>query len=573
MTAPVAPDVRIPAGPITPHGLHYFMRGIHPELTLTSFDGSVKIRLMGGRALPDPFAYPEAVQVAGPIKGLIAPWKMIDQTGASEDGTTFLDAVNEPIEVEIPVRVTARDGKHLRRTVDLLLGSLDSKRTSELSWFTQELGYWWAPVRWLKTPVNYRIGGQQRSIEIPLTLRADHGFWRGLDDVAEFTLAYASVTEDFDTDYTAERTLGPNWPLHFMGPGGGYPYAGKGQARWADDPKRFLFTEGRTVVAGPYRDFETDTDMQVAEITFGSFQEPGGRNDIWLRMGRNPDGTWNGFGVRARIGVLGVELDAFTNYAKTVLRTDGIFPPALPGEKWRAEAGHSEGDLRYFRITRGGGASTALRFRDTGNVTALGAAFRGVGFGFGAAGALITQATPASVSRFTAGDSTTTTRTGFLERINVGDQPRRDRFTLFGPGTFEIGNGPGSTDMIKFGPLLPNQVVQLRSDNRKRLIVDLTSTPATAAELAEYRQAMADLESYAPIGNIAATVEANASVFGVTPPQGNLHRLLDGRFSRPIPPKSPGRPPEICHIAVSITGGNSDSRILAAGTPLRRYCL
>ena len=213
----------------------------------------------------------------------------------------------------------------------------------------------------------------------------------------------------------------------------------------------------------------------------------------------------------------------------------------------------------------------ALAYRDKDAVTPLGAAFRGLGFGVHASGALITQASPASVTRASGGDATETTRTGFIERINIGDQDRRDRYTLFGPGTFEIGDGPGSTNMIKFGPLLPNQVVQLRTDNTKRLIVDMTSTPATAEELIEYRKALADLESFGPIGNVAATVQANASAFGVVPPQGNLHRLLDGRFSRPIPAKSPGRPAQICHVAVSITGGNSDSRILASGTPLRRY--
>ena len=76
-------------------------------------------------------------------------------------------------------------------------------------------------------------------------------------------------------------------------------------------------------------------------------------------------------------------------------------------------------------------------------VTPLGAAFRGLGFGVHASGALITQASPASVTRLSGGDATETTRTGFIERINIGDQDRRDRYTLFGPGTFEIGDGPG----------------------------------------------------------------------------------------------------------------------------------
>ena len=96
--------------------------------------------------------------------------------------------------------------------------------------------------------------------------------------------------------------------------------------------------------------------------------------------------------------------------------------------------------------------------------------------------------------------------------------------------------------MVEYGPLLPNQVVQLRTDTRRTAVVDLTRIPATADELAEYRDALKDLESFAPIANIGPTLEANASAFGVTPPQGNMHRLKRGAFTRPIPRKSPGPP-------------------------------
>jgi hypothetical protein len=90
---------------------------------LTAYDGSVEFHLMGGGSLPDPVSDPECVQINGPIKGLIAPWKFIDQQGANEDGVTNLDSVNEPAIVEIPVRIVARDGKHLRQVVDRLFGS------------------------------------------------------------------------------------------------------------------------------------------------------------------------------------------------------------------------------------------------------------------------------------------------------------------------------------------------------------------------------------------------------------------------------------------------------------------
>jgi hypothetical protein len=53
-------------------------------------------------------------------------------------------------------------------------------------------------------------------------------------------------------------------------------------------------------------------------------------------------------------------------------------------------------------------------------------------------------------------------------------------------------------------------------------------------------------------------------------PQGNLYSLLNGRFSEPIPPKSPGNPAEEYFIKVEIEGGNADSQIIASGIPLRR---
>lgn len=568
--------VRIPANPITPHGAYFFLKGTHPRLKLTAYDGSVEIKMMGGDSQADKFDAPECVMVNGPIKGIIAPWTMVDQQSANEDGVTFLDAVNEPVEIEIPVKVVARDGKHLRRTVDLLIGSIDKIRTAQLSWFTQDLGLWWADVRWFKTPPGgFSIGGQRRSIAFPLVLRGDHGFWRSFDHVAEYRFAYEQMVDNFDTDYTEARSLGPDWSVHLDGPGGGYPFAGRGKAQWRDDPDRLFFTQGKTFVA-THKTFETVTDDQVVGVVLDTMSEIGGRFDLWARKGHRSDGSWDGYGVRARVGGGSVQLHAFNNFHATHLRTwVGVVPP-LFGEKWWIEAGgltpKGEYDPRVFRVKRGGGSGfTSLYHRDDTGITPFGAAFRGVGFGGYAAGALFTQGTPPAFRKVFAGDATATTQQGQLKMLNIGDQPAPPEYTLYGPGIFEIASAPGSSDMVKIGPLVPNQVVQVRTDNRRQRIVDLTRVPATAAELLEYREAMRDLESFAPIGNIGPTVESNASAFGVVPPQGNVNRLIDGWFTRPIPQKSPGRKPEPHLIAVSISGGNSDSRVVGTLTPLRRW--
>lgn len=574
MTAPTV--IRIPTNKVLPHGAFYFIKGIHPRVRLEAPDGSVIFEILGGGSIADKYESPECVVLKSSPKGMVAGWKFVDQQGANEDGVTFLNAVNDAGEVTLPVRVVARDGAHLRWVVRLLLGSLDKTKKSKLSWFTQELGYWWGDVRHSRPDVGgYRVGGQATSTTFDLHLRIDGGAWRTFDHVDEFRLPFDSMKDTFDIDYVEDKNMGPMWPLYFTGPGGGYPYTVRGAMRWRDDRARTFFTEPRQFVAGPYRDFSTATDNQVVSVVFGSWQEWGASNDIWLRKGRTASGQWNGTGVRVRITGAWIEVAAFNNFHRTNIAAGfatNPFPP-LPNERYRGEAGGLDKDgnfnPRIFRVRKGG--AVIFTAKDSAGVSALGASLRGVGTGGQAAGAFITQGTPAVIKEVSAGDLTSSAPVGYLTRINVGDQDMWDRYTITGPGTFEIAAGPGASQMVKIGPLLPNQRVQLRSDGQKRRIIDLTQVPATANELLEYRKVLAELDSYAPIKNIGPTRAANASEFGVVPPQGNLHRIIEGWFTHPIPAKSPGRPAEEHRVAVKITGGNADSRVIAAGTPLRKF--
>ena len=56
---------------------------------------------------------------------------------------------------------------------------------------------------------------------------------------------------------------------------------------------------------------------------------------------------------------------------------------------------------------------------------------------------------------------------------------RLRRIHLVRAGTFGIGNGPGSTDMVEIGPLDPGQIVHIRTDPRKRGVFDLTKANTT----------------------------------------------------------------------------------------------
>lgn len=193
------------------------------------------------------------------------------------------------------------------------------------------------------------------------------------------------------------------------------------------------------------------------------------------------------------------------------------------------------------------------------------------------AGAL-SQRSPAWVRKVSAGDNAEVTQSGFLQRVNIGDQPMYDDYTIFGPASsVRIWDGPGSDEFVEFGPVLANQIVFLRTDPRSRttLVQDLTVVPPSPQELNIFQQAVKAFSSFAFGNNVPPLMRTIESLFGIRPPQGNLYKYLKGRFSEraAIPPKSPGNPAKPYYVRVEIQGGNADSKIIASGTPLRRWPL
>ena len=574
MTAPVK---RYPAGEVTPAGWYHIVNGTRPMMWLKAWDGSIRFDMLGGLAPPfhDPM-YPDAVAVRG-LKGLIPPWRHITQKGATEDGVTHVDALYEPIEVELDLECIGADQRAILRVVDDLIASIDAKQTSELGWFTRDLGYWWSDVRWLKGGMAHDLAGvQTRRQRFPLRLQADNGFWRTYDHAGMFAPSYELMAEEFGTDYA--DNAGPDWPLYFDEDGGGHPYVDGGQFRWLDDPDDWLLTETREVVCGPYKNFSTLGDNQIASMQFGSMQEwslpAGAANDLWVRMGRDENGDWDGNGVRMRIENNIVKLSRFNDFTQTVMRQALIFFPPLPGETFSLVAGYP-GDSRVFKVLRNG--LEILAHKESGTGSMLGADYRGIGFGVQAGAAILTQATPATLRRVTAGDNTTIAQSGFVKMVNVGDQPMYWDATIFGPATsVKLYDGPGTDEFVEFGPVLPNQIVFIRTDPRVNtsLVQDLSVVPPTQQQLNVFQEAVSKLLSFAGFNN-SALGDQIKSLFGIKTAQGNLYKYLKGRFSdrAAIPPKSPGNPAQPYFIKVELAGGNVDSKVILTGTPLRRYPL
>jgi hypothetical protein len=774
---------RYPAGEITAAGWWHLVNGTRPFMQLKAYDSSITFMLTGGLAPPfhDPTT-PECVELKS-LKGLIPPWRHIMQKGATQDGSTHVDAIYDPTEVELVVECVGKGWRGKAQVVRDLLASIDANKQSEVGFFDRDAGYWWSMLRWYQGAPPDALNLVNNGQPLSLRLLADDALWRTYDHTAMFGFSYADMIDEFSIDYDGD--LGPNWPQYYTGSGAGFSYVGGGAAKWQDDPDRMFFTGSRRVVAGPfrsfyaaaddvdvsfqvnntpeftvgtgaandawarmgrdvdgnwdgsgvrarigwgfvrlsvfkdfaevwhyqsivaipplageefilrcigrtyslirsssggtytmltrtetgsnlsfmdsdhrgigfgmqaggalitqatpaqvrqvvvdgavidsfnvttsndlggdwplrysgvndayvravsgsavwidnagtntqevvngpYKDFHTVTDYQVASMVFGSMQEwslpAGAANDVWVRMGRNVDGSWDGNGVRLRLENNILKLSRCNNFVHTMMRQQVVLVPPLIGEKFTLAAG-VEGNPRLFKVYRNGVEAMAFKERDTASL--MGVNYRGVGFGMQAGAALITQATPGAMRRIEAGDNSTVSQSGWLERVNVGDQPMYDDYTLFGPGTFKIWDGPGSDEFVEFGPLLDNQTVFLRTDPRSNttLVQDMTTVPPTPQQLSGFQQAIRKLVSFFSSKN--AFTDHFTSMFGIASPQGNFYKYLNGRFSdnSAIPPKSPGAAAKPYYVKVEIDDGNADSKIICSGTPKRRYPL
>lgn len=559
-----------PPGPITPHGARRLMEGKEPHIAYIAHDGSTCFHLMGPFA-PVPGVQPGVTISRESIKGLMGSWQTLDQAGANQDGVTFNDAVYQPTEIDMVVEASGRTPQETRQVIRSWIDSWDAHKQGELVLYTDETGEWWAPVRWIKTPTDALMRSQSLRQRFVWTCRIDDVFWRSHDSVGTFEFGSEQMNDSF-TELTSPG-LGENWPLYYTGSGGGYVYSNGSQAIWLDEDG--FNTETRQVVCGPYKDFHTDTDNQIVSLVIGGLGEISlpetSYNDLWARMGRNPDGSWNGYGVRLRFGWGKLELARFNNFVKTVMFSRILWISPIPGDKFTLVAGY-EGNSRLFKAVRNG--AEIMAHKESGTGSPLGASYRGIGFGQQAGGALISQATPCSVRKVSAGDNTTVTQSGYVSVTNRSEIDSWTRFLLTGPGYFSLGNGPDTTDFVEFGPLLDGQVVLIETEPRRRAVVDLTpATVSTSQALNPFQQLIKNLVTFATNNNVPPLLQEFESLFGILPPQGNLYSYLTGRFTRPVPGKLPGEQPKTSNIFVKIDNGNASSKVVAAVTPRRRWPL
>jgi hypothetical protein len=394
-----------PAGRITPYGIQLLKSGAEPFILYVSADGEATFFLHGG---PQPFpGVTEGVILAEGMQGLHPIFSHLDHKGARQDGATWTDTVYDPAEIQMKLVATARTPEGLRRVIRQWYAAWDPENPGTLYWVTPDAGVWSCKPRLYKAPPEKRHHGvETREWAFTWTVRNDDAFWESVDSVSEFSLDFEAAFDDFNRD--GEGTLGVNWAQTYTGPGGGVCTAedtkkGHGRARWTANDPDTTFTGRKSVVIGPKAAYSTPGHMQKITIQIANTPEftpgAGAANHIWGRMGRNPDGTWNGDGVRATVGWGFCQISAFIDFEETVLDREFVLIPPLRNDVFSFYCGTEDDPFELV-----------LKRNDHTIVNADGYLHHvadldhlGVGFGLSAGGAILTQATPAQVKFIRAG--------------------------------------------------------------------------------------------------------------------------------------------------------------------------
>lgn len=557
-----------PSGQISLMGSNQALENIDPSISYIGPDGT--IFYLAGPLAPVPGAQ-EGI-VLQTISGLMSPFNHLDNQGARQDGSTWNDALYDAGEIDMTVEASGFGASSIRKVIGRWINSWDPKRVGKLSWFTPEMGEWWADVRLFKTIPDQIVQSYSRSgrQKFTWTCRNDDAFWKSYDSVSTFSIGYNATSHDFTNDADSNSLDSTAWDQAYSLSGGGTCGIRNGTAQWIPSGNA-----SRQVVNRHKLSHSVSTN-QVVSVRIASpnqfFFFEGAAFDIWARLA-----TDNDTGVRLRITAGNLRLSYFISGTEHVIDDSILFVPPIWNETWTLVAGTEEGD-RVYLIQRDGLTIRKIRENGTGSVVDV-VHNNGWGWGLEAAnsplgGAAGTgQLLPAPIVEWTAADNLAATQAGFVPLSNRGDQDAWPRYLCYGPGTFAFGDGPGSNSMITFGPLEDGQIVLVTTLPRLRSVIDLSPATSETSDknLNQFQEVLEGLISFATNNNVPPFLQQFESFFGILPPQGVLYSLLKGRFTTPIPPKEYGSAPVTSHIPVSITDGSPSSKIIAAITPQRRW--
>lgn len=210
-----------PPGPVTPLGSAMLLSGIHPTVAYIGWEGTV-FNIMGGLAPQHDY---QNGLILKEVSGLQSPFHFLDNEGARQEGITYLDSLRDPAIINMTLEAWGDSPNGLRKTVRAWTSAWRPDQMGVLSWFTQQLGEWYMPVRQAKElPDHYKqYPAMHRRQIITWTARGDNAYWQGVDSVSSFpapgqTLDSSGAAAGFNalTNIGTEQT----WIRHLVtGPG------------------------------------------------------------------------------------------------------------------------------------------------------------------------------------------------------------------------------------------------------------------------------------------------------------------------------------------------------------------
>jgi hypothetical protein len=188
----------------------------HSQIAYVGYEGTI-FHLSGPFA---PLLGAQSGVVMKDISGIDPPFKMLDNKGARQDGTTWYDALYDPGTINMSVDIGGINAADFRSVMRAWWGAWDPKQVGKLCWFSPERGEWWALARLSKpVPNNFKQDFYQSWLaNFTWTIQNDNAFWFGPPSVCQVsTNSQVNLADTFTASY--DSGLGPNWTEITSGPG------------------------------------------------------------------------------------------------------------------------------------------------------------------------------------------------------------------------------------------------------------------------------------------------------------------------------------------------------------------
>lgn len=284
----------------------------HSQISYVGHEGTI-FHLSGPFA---PVIGAENGVVIRSISHLDPPFKMLDNRGARQDGTTWYDAVYDPGEIALVIEVSANSEAEFRKIWSTWWGAWDPRQVGKLCWFSPERGEWWALARMAKPTQDKfdRDFYQSRKAELQWISQNDNAFWFGPPSVCSVSnTQQVKLSDSFQTYF--EGGMGPSWTQ--VSSGGQMTTAGLGTLLWQPSGS----TAGSAIAR--WNGSASDSDDQFVSVTLSGDIPASGDTVQTLTINGNPTGgtftiTYDGettqpMGPFTSAWIVQLELEALPN--------------------------------------------------------------------------------------------------------------------------------------------------------------------------------------------------------------------------------------------------------------------